>query len=108
MTQINTLAPATGDTIGSPETEILYLDPDTAALFAEVDAILCAALAPVRRPPAPPATGRALVEARSAALSGDGLVRPRRGPARPVRAVERGPPTPQQPATKVNNPVKGR
>jgi hypothetical protein len=105
MTPINTVAPATNDTIGSPETEILYLDPDTAALIAEVDAILCAALTPARRPPAPPATGCALVEPRSAGRSSGALVRPRRGPVQPVRAVQRGPPTPEQPATNVNNPT---
>jgi len=98
MTHLGAVAaPTTSDTIGSPETEILYLDPDTAALMAEVDAILCAALAPSRRPPMPPATERALVEGRSAALVGDALVRPRHGPARPVRAVQRGPPPENNP-----------
>jgi hypothetical protein len=98
MTQISTVAaPATGDTIDSLETEILYLDPDTAALMAEVDAILCAALARARRPPTPPATERALVEGRSAALVGDALVRPWHRPARRVRAVQRGPPPENNP-----------
>lgn len=104
MTHINTVAaPTTNDTVGNPETEILYLDPDIATLFAEVDAILCAALAPARWPPAPPATGCALVGPRSAGRSCGALVRPRRGPVQPVRAVQRGPPTREQPATKVNN-----
>jgi hypothetical protein len=61
-TQLGTVAaPTTSDTIGTVEPEILHLDPDTAALIAEVDAILSAALTPARRRPAPPATGRALV-----------------------------------------------
>jgi hypothetical protein len=44
MTQLGTVAPATGDSVGVLEPEILYLDPATAALIAEVDAILSAAL----------------------------------------------------------------
>jgi hypothetical protein len=106
MTHLETAAaPAASDTTGSPETEILYLDPDIAALIAEVDAILCAALAPARRLPAPPVTGCALVEPRSAGWSCGALVRPRRGPVQPVWAVQRGPPTREQPATKANNPT---
>ncbi len=58
MTQLSTAAlPAASDTIGGLEFEILDLDPDVAALIAEVDAILCAALTPARRPPTPPVTG---------------------------------------------------
>jgi hypothetical protein len=106
MTHLGAVAaPTTRDTIGSPETEILYLDPDTAVLFAEVDAILCAALARVRRPLAPPATGCALVEPWPAGRSWGALVGPRRGPVHPVRAVQRGPPSREQLATKVNNPT---
>ncbi len=108
MTQLDTAAPATGDTIGSLETEILYLDPDIAALIADVDAILCAALTPARQQPAPPATGWAVLEPRSAGRSSGALVRPRSGPVQPVRAVQRSPPAPEQPMTQVNNPVKGR
>jgi hypothetical protein len=106
MTHLGAVAaPTTSDTIGRAEPEILYLDPDTAVLFAEVDAILCAALAPARRPPAPPTTGCALVEPRPAGRSWGALVRPRRGPVHSVRAVQRGPPSREQPATKVNNPT---
>jgi hypothetical protein len=48
MTHLRTVAPATVDSVGVLEPEILYLDPDTVALIAEVDAILCAALTPTR------------------------------------------------------------
>jgi hypothetical protein len=101
ITHINTVAtPANSDTIGSAELEILCLDPDIAALFAEVDAILCEALNPACRPPAPPATGCALARPRSAGRSWGALVRPRSAPVHPARAVQRSPPTPQQPATR--------
>ncbi|MDT5170123.1 MAG: hypothetical protein QOD02_3454, partial [Mycobacterium sp.] len=54
MTHLGTVvARTTSETIGRAEREILYSDPDTAALVAEVDAILCAALLRARRPPAP-------------------------------------------------------
>jgi hypothetical protein len=106
MTHLGTVAAATtSDTTGWAEPEMLYLDPDTAALFAEVDAILCAALTPARRPPAPPATRCALVGPRPTGRSSGALVGPRRGPVQHVRAVQRGPPIRQQPATKVNNPT---
>ncbi|MCV7005045.1 MULTISPECIES: hypothetical protein [Mycobacterium] len=55
------------------------LDAEVAELIAEVDAILCAAVAVARRPPAPPVTA-------SVAL------RPWHGPAHSVRAVQRSPP----------------
>ena len=104
MTHINTVAaPASSDAIGNAEPEILYLDPDTAALFVEIDAILCAALDPARCPPAPPVTGCALLRPRSAGRLWGALVRPRGGPIHPVRAVQRGPPTPEQPATMIDN-----
>lgn len=54
-------------------------DADVAELFAEVDAILCAAVAAARRPPAPPVRAGALLSARQ-------------GPAHQVRAVQRSPP----------------
>jgi hypothetical protein len=92
MKHLVTAAPANSDTIDGPESGILCLDPDVAALIAEVDAILCAALTPARQPPAPPATGCAVIEPRSAGRSCDGLVRPRSGPVQAVRAVQRGPP----------------
>lgn len=101
MRHIVTAAPATSDTIDSPESEILYLDPDVAPLIAEVDAILCAALTPARQPPAPPATGCAVIEPRLAGRSRGALFRPRSGPVRPVRAVQRGPPNREQPASKI-------
>jgi hypothetical protein len=101
MSHIVTAALATSGTIDSPESEILYLDPDVAALIFEVDAILCAALTPTRQPPAPPATGCAVIEPRLAGRSSGALVRPRSGPVQPVRAVQRGPPNREQPASKI-------
>ena len=88
--------PAACGTIGSLEFEILDVDPDVAALIAEVDAILCAALTPARRPPAPLVTGSdfsmpgLLVASavRRSALSC--------APEHPVRAAQRGPPTREQ------------
>lgn len=109
MTHPGTIAPATGDSVGVLEPEILYLDPDTAALIAEVDAILCAALAPARRSPAPPDAARALVRRQSAGgPCGAAQVRSRRGPVQSVRAVQRSPPAPQQPATNQQIQAKGR
>ena len=102
MTHLGTVvARTTSETIGRAEREILYSDPDTAALVAEVDAILCAALLRARRPPAPPATRCAVVRPRPAAQSRGALVGPWRGPVQPVRAVQRGPPNPRTTATKV-------
>ena len=58
MTHISTApAPADNDTFGGSDLNVLYLDPDIVALFAEIDAILCAALDPALCPPAPPVTG---------------------------------------------------
>jgi hypothetical protein len=57
---------------------------DVAALIAEVDAILCAESFPVRRAPAPPVTGCALM-----------------GPGRPIGLVERDPGAWQRPARSV-------
>ena len=103
MTDVGTTtAPAASDVVVGFEPAILYLDPDTAALFAEVDAILCAALTPARRLPAPPVNGWALISPSSADRSCGALVRPRRGPKQLVRAVQRSPPTPQLSAIKVN------
>lgn len=98
------VAPASSDTIGSPESDVLYLDPDIAALFAAVDAILCAALTPNRCPPAPPVTRCALNRGRSAGRSCGALVRPRRAAVHPVRAVQRGPPSRRTAATNGRNP----
>jgi hypothetical protein len=102
MMHLGTVAPATGDSVGVLEPEILYLDPDIAALIAEVDAILCASLTPTRRPPVPPVppvTGCARM--RPGRLVGPALRWSALGrrPARPVRAVQRSPPTPPQPPT---------
>ncbi len=88
------------DMNGYASGEVLcLLDRDVTELFADVDAILCAALQPRRRPPAPPATGCALDGPRSAGRSLDGSARARREWTRrhagPVRATQRGPPEPR-------------
>jgi len=75
MTSVRTAAvSAARGTIGSLEFEILDLDPDVTALIAEVDAILCAALTPARRPPAPeksdPVTRRSATMRASATRAG--------------------------------------
>ena len=94
MTHQNVVAaPSGSDALGIAEPEILYLDPDLATLFDEVDAILCAALNPRHCSPAPPAIGCALAGPRSAGRSCRVLLRPRSAPARPARATERGPPS---------------
>jgi hypothetical protein len=59
-------------------------EADVAALIAEVDAIFCAAPVPVRRAPAPPVTGCALMR-----------------PGRPVGLVERCPGAWQRPTQSV-------
>lgn len=99
-----------GDTIESPELEILDLAPDVVALIDEIDAILCAALAPVRRPPAPPVTGCALLS--SGRLAGpvvrwSALGRRPVQPVSAVRAVQRGPPN-RSPRSSPAISVKGR
>jgi hypothetical protein len=104
MTSLGTAAvPAASETIGSLEFEILDLDPDVAALMAEVDAILCAAPTSARRPPPPPVAGSDI--ARPGRRDGPAVRRtaPRPAPAHPVRARQRGPPTREQPVTKVND-----
>ena len=85
-------APANSTNIDSSEPKLVRVDPDMVALFAEVDAILCAALAPARFLPALPVTGCALVEPRWAGRSCGAPVRARRAPVRHVRAVQRSPP----------------
>ena len=105
MTGLGTAAvPAERRTIGGLEFEILALDPDVAALIAEVDAILCAALTPARRPPAPPVTGCAF--SRPGRLVGPAVRWSAlgRGPVQPVHAVHRSPPVPTAPRRKPANP----
>jgi hypothetical protein len=106
MTNLGTAAvPAASETIGSPELEILDLDPDVAALMAEVDAILCAALTTARRPPAQPVAGSD--SSRPGGRDGPAIRRPapRPAPVHPVRTGQRGPPVREQPMTKVNDPM---
>ena len=62
------------------ELDLDALDAEVAELFAEVDAILCAAVTLDPRQSTPPVAAYA-------------PLRTRRGPARPVRAVQRSPPT---------------
>jgi hypothetical protein len=106
MTSLGIAAvPAASGTIGSLESEILDLDPDAAALIAEVEAILCATLTPARRPPAPPVTGSDF--SMPGRLDGPAVRRPapRRAPVHAVQAAQRGPPTREQPPIKVNGPM---
>jgi hypothetical protein len=76
-----------GDTIGDLESEISLLDPDVDELIAEAEAIVSAA---VRRPPTKTGYGAG----KPGRLFGRALrcFALRRGPVRPVRAAERGPP----------------
>ena len=62
------------------ELDLDALDAEVAELIAEVEAILCAAVAVDRRPSTPP-------------VAASVPLRPRRGPAHRVRAVQRSPPT---------------
>jgi hypothetical protein len=71
------------------------VEAEVIALFAEIDAILCAAAArmiPPRRPPAPPATGCAPCGPRSAGRPWRGSAARWGVPVRPVRALPRSPP----------------
>jgi hypothetical protein len=96
MTSFGTAAvPAASETIGSLEFEILVLD--VAAMMAEVDAILCAALTPARRPPVPPVAGSDIARPRRLDAPAVRWSAPRRTPVHPVRAVQRGPPTKNNP-----------
>lgn len=96
MTRCSTVAsPAPGTAIQDQQAPLLLDDPPVATLIAEVDAILCAAAeALLRRPPAPPVVGCALLGPRSPGRSWQIPARPRTGPVRDVFAVERGPPQP--------------
>ncbi len=91
MTQKTTTLTA-AETVGIVEQEILYLDPDVEALLADVDDILRAVQALIRRPPALLLTGFGFAQPRHSVGSGSEHVRTRHGPARPIRAVQRGPP----------------
>jgi hypothetical protein len=93
-THVSTAAtPANSDAIDGSDLNVLYLDPDIAELFAEVDAILCAALEPARCLPAPPVSGCAPRRPRSTGRSWGALVRLWARPVHPVWAVQRSPPT---------------
>ncbi|MEE3751975.1 hypothetical protein [Mycobacterium intracellulare] len=68
-------------------------DAEVSVLMAEVDAILCAAsVTLLRRPPAPPVAGCALLGPRSPGRSWEVCAPPWRAPAPNVRAVQRSPP----------------
>jgi hypothetical protein len=99
----NAAVPVASGAIDGLEFEILALDPDVAALIAEVDAILCAALTRARRPPPPPVTGSDFsIPGRLDGPAGRRSA-PRRAPVHPVRAAQRGPPTREHPPTKIND-----
>jgi hypothetical protein len=107
MTSLGTAAePAASGTIGNLDFEILDLDPDVAALIAEVEVILCAALTPACRSPAPPVTGSDF--SMPGRLNGPAVRRstPRRAPVRPVRAAQRSPPTREQPRPRSTTPCE--
>lgn len=107
MTPQEIMAAPLGDrTLDSARHHMVCLDPDIAALFAEVDAILCAALAPAPRPPAPPATGRALTGPWSAGRSWPAPARCRLTPVRPVRATQRSPPAHKPTDPAINKPTR--
>ena len=96
MTWVRTATvPAASGTVGDLEFEILDLDPDVAALIAEVDAILCAAQTLARRPPAPPGTGSDF--SRPGRPNGPAVrwSAPTRAPAQSVHPVQRSPPVPE-------------
>lgn len=100
MPHLDTLAaPTVSESVASAQPEVLHLDRDTAALFAEVEEVLRAALASAYLPPARPAVGCAFVRPRSVGRSCSATVRPRLAPARRVDAIERGPPISDEPAT---------
>lgn len=88
MTPSDTVAvtPATRDVFRGPPPHRLLPDPEAEALFGEVDAVLCAALAAPPYPPGPP------------------MIAPRRAPADPVRAVQRGPPISEPVREQPDNP----
>ncbi|BBZ45406.1 hypothetical protein [Mycobacterium parmense] len=90
MTDISTAAAACVDTA---ESEILNLDPDVVALLAEIDDMLCEATQPARVAPPSPATGCALARRHCGGPAGGVAGRSRDLPTRPVRAVQRSPPT---------------
>jgi hypothetical protein len=89
-------APATPDTSAPEErAQSLGVDDPTMviALIAEVDAIFCAAEAPCRQQPTPPAIGCALCRPRCAGRSLEySCRRPRRAPVRRMTPVQRSPP----------------
>jgi hypothetical protein len=67
MTRDDSVAtPATGDTVSGTGWEIRFLDLDVVDVIAEVDAILCEAVKPHRRPPGPSADGCAVQRLRRA------------------------------------------
>jgi hypothetical protein len=69
------------------------LDQDVIDLFAEIDAILCAALRPRRLRAGPPATGWcAFSRPRLAGRASGGCAHPRRARIHQRRATQRGPP----------------
>src|SRR5436305_12610719 len=89
-----TAAPADSDSPADRTRDELRAVPEEIALFAEVDAILCAAerVRWIRRPPAPPVAGCALSGPRSAGRSWRKWVGRWHAPLHPVRAVQRSPP----------------
>jgi hypothetical protein len=75
-----------------PDLALRLLDEDVIDLFADVDAILCAALRPRRRPPAVPVTGSAFARPRLVGPSPGGCAHSRRVRIHQRRATQRSPP----------------
>lgn len=99
---------ATVEIAGTLKSEALYLDPDVAALIADVDAILCVAQSAARRPSVRSVTGLAFAGRTSAGRLCGAPVPHRRGPVQPVLAVQRSPPTGRHRDSDQQLKVKGR
>lgn len=86
-------APQTPDEATGQRSTLLLDDPSVIVLFAEVDAILCAAARhPSRRLPAPPAAGCALRGPRPSGRTSTTTERTWTAPVGDVQAVQRSPP----------------
>jgi hypothetical protein len=83
------------DTVDRPCSEGGLLDPDVAELFAEVEAILQAALESLETPTAPSAVDCPAARRRAPSRFRGVPASPRPGPKAPVRAVQRSPPRPR-------------
>jgi hypothetical protein len=90
MTQTSVAAIPVGSDMS--DLDLVLLDQDVVELFDDVDAILCAALRPRRRRPAPPVAGCAFSRPRFVARSSGDFTHPRPGRIHQHRATQRSPP----------------